>query len=348
MSASGLGQVEVEIAEQPQAITRLLSEQRGSVEQIAQAIRARSPRTILIAARGSSDNAARYAQTLFGAQHKKVVALASPSLETLYDANVDVSEALVIGVSQSGQSPDIVSVVDRAQKQGALTVAITNDISSPLAAAATHCLGLSAGEERAVAATKTYTNQLMSFAMLSTALAEKGGEELALVPNFIRSALERARVNLSGLEAFSGSEQWVTLGRGYNYSTAFELALKMKEMASVFAESFSGAEFLPGPNAMVGEGVPVITVAPSGKTFGHVTGMLPELSKRKARSIVLTDDADLGKASDLWLPLPEGIPEWLSPIVAITVGQVFALELARSRGRDPDKPRGLSKVTRTL
>ena len=230
------------------------------------------PRYVVIAARGSSDNAARYAQYLFGAHNRLAVCLATPSLFTFYDAAPSLAGALVIGVSQSGQSPDIVAVVESGRKQGALTLAITNRPGSPLAAAAEHTLPLLAGEERAVAATKTYTAQLCALAMLSAAL--EGGEarwaELSAVPGLVEQAIA-ANAGVEGkVERYRYAEHFAVVGRGFNYSTAFEVALKMKETSYLVAEPYSPADLLHGPVAMIDRGFPVLLVAPSGRVLSDV------------------------------------------------------------------------------
>ncbi len=342
--------VETEIREQPEVLGRLLREGRARVDEIAARIRERAPRFVVIAARGSSDNAARYAQYLFGAHNKLPVCLATPSLFTAYDAGPSLAGALVVGVSQSGRSPDIVAVLEAGRRDGSLTLAITNEPASPLARAAEAVLPLVAGQERAVAATKTYTASLGALAMLSASLepSETRRAELERVPALMAAAIE-ANADLSAKVArYRYAEHFVVVGRGFNYSTAFELALKMKETSYLVAEPYSPADLLHGPVAMIDRGFPALVVAPSGRVLADLSALLDRLDERHAEVVAISDDAAVLARARAALPLPSGIPEWLSPLVAVVPGQLWAAALARTRGLDPDHPRGLTKVTETL
>ena len=345
-----MSQVQKEIEEQPGALARLLKEGRPAVDEIADRVLAFAPRFVVIAARGSSDNAARYAQYLFGAHNRLPVCLATPSLFTFYDAAPSLAGALVIGVSQSGQSPDIVAVVESGRRQGALTLAITNRPGSPLAAAAEHTLPLLAGEERAVAATKTYTNQLCALAMLSAAL--EGGEarwaELCRAPGLVERAIALNAGVDGKVDRYRYAEHFAVVGRGFNYATAFEVALKMKETSYLVAEPYSPADLLHGPVAMIDRGFPVLLVAPTGRVLSDVAQLADQLEHRSAELVVISDDAGVLGRARVALPLPGEMPEWVSPMVAVVPGQMFAVALARTRGLDPDQPRGLHKVTETL
>jgi glucosamine--fructose-6-phosphate aminotransferase (isomerizing) len=344
-----MSQVEKEIHEQPEALERLLRDGRATVEEIASRVRAFDPRFVVIAARGSSDNTARYAQYLFGAHNRLSVSLATPSLFTYYEAAPSLAGALVVGVSQSGQSPDVVAVVESGRRQGALTLAITNRHDSPLALAAEHTLGLMAGEEQAVAATKTYTSQLCALAMLSAAL--EGGEprwaELARVPVLVERAIGLNRELDDKVARYRYAEHFVVVGRGYNYATAFEVALKMKETSYVLAEPYSPADLLHGPVAMIDRGFPVLLVASSGRVLDDLESLTELLEDRRAELIAISDDPEVLDRVRTPLSLPAGVPEWVSPMVSVVPGQLFAVALARTRGLDPDQPRGLSKVTET-
>lgn len=336
-----------EIRQQPEALARLLEQGRPEVARLVQDIRRETPAYGLFAARGSSDNAARYAQYVLGIRNGLTAGLAVPSFFTLYDANPQMKGSLTIGVSQSGQSPDIVSVVRRAGEQGALTVAVTNEPNSPLAQTARHTIELRAGVEAAVAATKTYTTELMALAMMSAEMSESAEAfaDLARVPAYVEATIQK-NSNISA-SAFADMRHLVVLGRGYNYSTAFETSLKIKETNYLVAEPYSVADLLHGPVAMIGEGFPVLLVAPSGRTHADVPKVLETVKKRKARLIAISDDPAVLKEAELGLPLPEGMPEWVSPIAAVVAGQLFAGALAEANGLDPDQPRGLSKVTLT-
>ena len=342
-------QLQREIEEQPEALATLLQQGRDAVEDAAVAIRKFDPEWVVIAARGTSDNAARYAQYLLGAHNQLGVGLAVPSLFTLYQRPPRLGRALTIGISQSGQSPDIVSVIEEARRQGGATLCITNDRTSPLASASEACIAIAAGEERSVAATKTYTNQLLAVAMLSTALAqdEEGWTELERIPAAVGEALRMNR-DLDIPPPFVEAPKFLILGRGYNYSTAFEIALKIKETSYVFAEPYSIADLLHGPMALVEENMPVMIVAPSGRASDSASDYLVEFERRGARLIVLSDRENLLERAEIALRLPQGVPEWISPIVAIAPGQLWAKALTEAKGLDPDAPRGLSKVTLTL
>ena len=340
-------QLQHEIAEQPAALARLIDRGGPAVLAAARRIREARPEWIMIAARGTSDNAARYAQYLFGVRNGWGVALALPSLYTMYDVAPRLRRALTIGISQSGQSPDVVAVLDEARQQEGLTLAITNDPASPLAQAAELVIPLDAGAEHCVPATKTYTAELLALAMLSLALIDERTRfgELVRMPDAIAETIESCRT--LDAAAFAGAKTFVVLGRGFNYCTAFEIALKMKETSYVFAEAYSIADFLHGPVAMLERDVPVVLVAPSGRAADHILPLLGTVEKRGARVIALSDRADILERAELPLLLPQGIPEWLSPIVGIVPGQLWAHALAVARGHDPAQPRGLAKVTLT-
>jgi glucosamine--fructose-6-phosphate aminotransferase (isomerizing) len=340
---------EEEVREQPDTVGRLLRTGRRAAEEIAAGIEKSAPRFVLIAARGSSDNAARYGQYLLGIENGLVVGLSAPSIITHYDAKPDLRAALVIGISQSGQSPDVVAVIGEARRQGGLTVALTNEPQSPLARASAHLLPLEAGAERAVAATKTYTAQLVGLAMISAALkgSPAAWAELESLPEQIQEALglwDRAGLDIAPLK---DHRRLVVVGRGYNLATVFELALKIKETSYVMADPYSSADFLHGPAALLDRSLPVVAVAPTSRKFDDLAATLQLARERGSPVVVLSDQVALRTAADLFVPLPAGVPEWLSPVVTIVSGQMLAQALARVHGLTPDAPRGLSKVTLT-
>ena len=347
--------LQIEIDEQPAAVERFLANQSATADRLVTNLRARDIQYVLIAARGTSDNAARYAQYVLGAYNHLQVALATPSLYTLYGTPPDLRGALVVGISQSGQSPDIVSVLTAGRAQGRPTLAITNVPDSPLAQAADWVLPLGCGVERAVAATKTYTTSLAALALLSTALS--GGEqrrgdtarcaELARVPDWMRQTLSNIQPVLAHVERYRYVGRSAVIGRGFNYATAFEVALKIKELTRVVTESYSSADFLHGPISVLESGFPLIVVAPSGKTLSDLTTLAIEAKRRGAELIVISDDAAVLELAQLPLALPTGVPEWLSPLMAVLPGQLFAMHLAAARGLNVDQPVGLKKVTET-
>jgi len=339
-----------EILEQPDRLSDLLLHQRVTVEKIARVIRERNIRSVFLAARGTSDNAGRYANYLWGAHNSLPLALATPSLFTYYNQPPKLNDALVVGISQSGQSPDIVSVLEEGRRQGCLTLAITNMPTSPLAATADLVLDIQAGEEKAVAATKTYTTELMAVAMISTALADKRASwrELEKVSGWVEKVIKQDPAIAKMAERYRYMRQCVVLGRGFNYCTAFEWALKLKELTYVVAEPYSSADFRHGPIAMIEGGFPVMAVTPTGKVFDSMLEMLGRLRhEQSAELVVISNEKRALSLAQSPIQLPAGMPEWLSPIVGIVPAQLFACHLTRAKGYDTEKPRSIGKITET-
>jgi len=338
-----------EITEQPDRIKSLLFSQRKTVERIAAEIQKRDIQYVFLSARGTSDNAGRYANYLLGAMNGLPLALATPSLFTYYKQPPKLKNALVIGISQSGQSPDIVSVLEEGKKQGCLTLAITNEPSSPLAQTSDFVLDIQAGAEKAVAATKTYTAELMAVAMLSTALhgTKKAWVELAKVPAWMAQALKHDDFISQAAQRYRYIDQTVVLGRGFNYATAFEWALKMKELTYIIAEPYSSADFAHGPIAMMVSGYPVFAVAPKGKVFDSMLEMLKRLRELSAELVVISNDKRALSLAQVPLNIPADVPEWLSPLVSILPAQLFAYHLTIAKGYDTEQPRSIRKVTET-
>ncbi|MBC8160109.1 MAG: SIS domain-containing protein [Roseiflexaceae bacterium] len=339
-----------EILQQPAVLQELLGTQMSAVMRVAAAVHAREIEYVYLAARGTSEHAGIYAQYILGAYNKLPVALAAPSLFTVYERPPQLTRALVVGVSQSGQSPDIVGVITEAQRQGAMTLAVTNDPDSPLARAAAYTLDIRAGVEHSVAATKTYTAELLVFAMLSAALAGDTGRvaELERVPEAARQALELEEQAARAAEHFREMSRCVVLGRGYHFATALEWSLKLKELTYIVADRYSTAEFQHGPIAMIEPGFPVLAVAPSDPGAAAVTALLSHLAReRGAQVLALSDDEATLQAATIGLQLPAKVPPWLMPIVSILPAQLFCHHLTIARGIDANTPRGLSKVTLT-
>jgi glutamine---fructose-6-phosphate transaminase (isomerizing) len=337
-----------EIFEQPAVLDRLLRTQAGAAREIARSIRRRGISWVLIAARGSSDHAAMYAKYLWGSRNGLPVALAAPSLFTLYRTPPRLQGALVVGISQSGQSPDIVSVVAEGRRQGAPTLAITNDLASPLAVAAEMVLDACSGSEQAIAATKTYTTQLLAIALLSVALREEEEAAIERVPGWIEEALALDGALGQAVQPYREMTQCVVLGRGLNQATAAEWSLKLKELTSVVAEPYSSADFRHGPVAIVTPGFPILAVVPDGAVFEDVYALLASLVEERGAELVVISNQEKALAlARTPIRLPAGLPEWLSPLVGIVPAQLFCAHLARVMGRDPEAPPGLSKVTRT-
>jgi glucosamine--fructose-6-phosphate aminotransferase (isomerizing) len=346
-----------EILEQPAVAERLLREGRPGIDAIAdrlaERIRSRDVDQVVIAARGTSDHAAIYAQYLFGAHLRLPVALAAPSLISVYGVELRLDRAAVIGISQSGRSPDIVGSVAAGRRQGAPTIAITNEPSSELAAAAEHVIDLSAGPERAVAATKTYTAELLAVALLVTAiesrLAPADGREAALaaVPAALTAALATEPQAHAVATYLAAATRLIVVGRGFEYATARELALKLKELARLAADPYSAADFLHGPLALVEPGYPVIAIATSGAAAADLDALLERLGELGVDRIVVSDRPAAVAGETFGIHLPPGLPEWLMPIATIVPGQLLALHLAIAKGIDPENPRYIRKVTLT-
>ncbi len=339
-----------EIMEQAAVLENLLKTQWGAVQKIAADIRRQDVDYAFLAARGTSDNAGRYAQYLWGFFNQLPIALAAPSLFSLYQMPPRLKKALVVGISQSGMSPDIVSVLEEAKRQGCPSVAILNTPESPMGEAVSHVLNISAGREIAVAATKTYTAELMAIAMLSVALRqdEEAYQTLKKVPGWVAAMLDQDAALGRIAERYRYMDQCVVLGRGFNYSTAFEWSLKMKELCYVAAEPYSSADFLHGPVAVVSQGYPVMAVVPDGKVADGILELLRSLrAERNAELFVFSNRADALELAQSRVALPADMPEWVSPIVSIVPAQLFAYHLTRVKGYDTENPHGLHKVTET-
>jgi glucosamine--fructose-6-phosphate aminotransferase (isomerizing) len=339
-----------EIFEQPDVARRFLARAPEVVGPIADLVRTAEIDHVVIAARGTSDHAAVYAQYVLGIRHRLSVGLGTPSVVSLYGAEPRLERSLVIGISQSGASPDVVEVIAAGRRQGAPTLAITNDPGSPLAAAAATCIDLGTGPELAIAATKTYTTELLAIAALSAALTGVPADwrALAAVPEAMADALD----NDHAIEAMAGDQadasRLLVLARGYEYATAREWALKIKELAHVFADPYSAADFEHGPLALLEPGVPVLASVRPGPTEAGLLELLGRLRDEHDGDLAVVSDVPGALALARWpIVLRAGTAEWLGPIATIVVGQLHAMHLTTARGLDPEAPRGLSKVTRT-
>ncbi len=333
-----------EIAEQPAALGRLLADLPATVGALRGI--AAGCRGVTVVARGSSDNAARYGQYLVPLRSGLPVSLATPSLTTVYDRTPRLDGELVVAVSQSGRSTDIVGVLAAARRQGRPTVALTNDPSSPLAAEADLVVDLRAGPEHSVAATKTYTTSLLAVAALAVALAppaedEEAFDDLRRLPGLLAATFDLATTPAELVaETLLDATRAVTVGRGLNLSTAFETALKITELTATQVVPYSPADLLHGPVGAVDSDVPVLLLAPVEAASASVLDIVPDLRRRGAPVHVLArPDGDV--------PVPDGVPGWLSPVVAVLTGQLVARALAVRRGVDVDRPGGLAKVTVT-
>jgi glucosamine--fructose-6-phosphate aminotransferase (isomerizing) len=284
-----------------------------------------------------------YARYLLEATSGKPVSLAAPSLHTLYGVDADYNGQLVIGVSQSGATPEIVRTLQALRRAGGRSLAITNNPESALARTADEAVELGMGEERAVPATKTVTGQLTAFAIIASALGQdpftRG--ELDAVPARVEAVLDDPGSVAAGVEVLAGASQLVIVARGYLFAAALETALKVKETCSLFADGYSAADLRHGPIAAITSGLPVVALSVSGPALSDVESLVDELRARHALVLVVGD----GERADV--PLPGAMPEALAPIVAVVRGQQLAHMLALRLGHDPDSPEGLTKVTAT-
>ena len=356
-----------EIHEIPSVVARVLRDGASEVERVAGAVRASRPRFVVIAARGTSDHAAIYARYLIETHLGIPAGLAAPSVVTTYRADLEWHDMLVLAVSQSGQSPDIVAVVEAARRGGAMTVAVTNDPASPLASAAEHDLDCRAGTERAVAATKTYVGELAVIAALVARLAPRTGlaDALPRLPDALDAAVRSGEAWLTSqpslVAEFAGGERAFVVSRGFNLATALEIALKLKETALIFADGYSSADLLHGPVALARADVPMLVIRPRGEVGRAIDEGLARARDAGARPWAIRfageDAGDAGAAAE-GSPEAAGsaperslvlgsLPEALTPLVAVVPGQLLAESVARARGYDPDHPVGLTKVTRT-
>jgi glucosamine--fructose-6-phosphate aminotransferase (isomerizing) len=341
--------LEAEVGEQPEALRCLLERQTGAAQSAARLFQKRDIRYVLIASRGSSSNVARYAQYLLGRAHRVPVMFATPSLYTIYGQPPRLDGALVIGISQSGASPDVVAVLAEAREQGRPTLALTNAPESPLAKTANVVLPLEAGEEHAVAATKTYMNSLGAVALLfaETSNDAAAREELARMPDALGAQIDLSFDDPASLEEYRDAVGMTVVARGVNYGTGFEIALKIRELSGIVTEAYSPADLMHGPIAAIQPDWPVVVVAPSGPARPSVEEIVPPLRARGARLVAISDVRAVLRRARTKLPLAPGVPEWLSPLTAVVPGQVTALRLTRLRGLDLDHPAGLRKVTLT-
>lgn len=340
-----------EIRQQPEALQHTLV---GAVRRLAafrRVVEKRRPRLVVLVARGTSDNAAQFGRYLIEITTGIPVSLAAPSVCTLYGARIDYRDALVVALSQSGESTDTNRVLETARAQGALTLGITNERASTLAGLAEHVFLVRAGKEKSVAATKTYTGQLLLLYLLASAL---GGAikpaDLERLPDAVEAAL-RLEPEIDALsERYRFMDHAVVVGRGLNYANAFEFSLKLMETCYVVAERFSSADLLHGPIALVEPNFPVFAFAPPDATWGSIGETLEKLRGLRAEIVAITDSGnrDIASRATRIIRLPRRLKQALTPIPYIVPAQLFAACLAAQKGLNPDHPRTLRKITPNL
>jgi glucosamine--fructose-6-phosphate aminotransferase (isomerizing) len=335
-----------EIREQPEVLERILNEGWTEVLSASRALREDGLRSVMIVARGTSDNAALYAKYLFEVLLGVPTALASPSAFTLYESRMNLEDVLVVGISQSGESQDVLETVRRSVELGASTLTVTNNEDSSMAEAAQHHFFLRAGKEESVAATKTYTAELLVLYLLVSALKgeESLGDEVRELPELLREVLE---AKWEGTERYRYAEYMAVTSRGYNLATAEEAALKLMETTYIVAQAFSAADLRHGPIAMIGRDFPVVVVAPPGKVQQDLRSLVESLKDRGAEFVAISDDSSILEKASAKFEVPAHCPDEISPILYAAPIQLFAENLARLKGLNPDSPRGLSKVTET-
>ena len=336
-----------EIAEQPAVLERTIAAEREKFIKLGDFLRQKDIDVIILVARGSSDNAALFGRYLLEVTTGIPVSLSAPSVFTLYNAKLRLKRAVVIGVSQSGEGVDINHVLEQAKSYGAFTIAITNEADSSMAKIADETLLIHAGREKSVAATKTYTGQMLHFYMLANAVGNRR-LELHKIPGFTHAALELEGKVKEVVQRYIFMENCVVVGRGMNYGNSYELALKLMETCYVVAERFSSADFFHGPLAIVERRFPVILFAPIGVTKQSSVDLLNRVHELNADALSITNDDEVSKLSTHSITLPSEIDEFLSPIPFIIPAQLFAAHLSEAKGLDPDEPRSLAKITKTL
>ncbi len=342
-----------EIAEQPAVFQRIIDESSPAIREVAARLRDRPPLFVLLAGRGTSDHAALYAKYLIEVRLGIPCGLASPSTVTAYESTMAMRGGLFLAVSQSGESPDLVASLMAAKAGGAITIAVTNSPHSPLATNADHHLDVNAGPELAVAATKTYTAELLTFFLLieswrtDTPQAVVPGSTLERLVTAADEVASDTTTSRHLADRLHGIRRLILTARGYSYPTAAEAALKMVETSYISAHAYSGADLLHGPVAMVSQDFPVVAIIPKGPASASMRDVVAKVSLRSKQVIVLSDAVERFDGVRQ-IALPSGLAEELHPLVDIILLQKVALELSLLAGQDPDGPRGLLKITQTL
>lgn len=338
-----------EILQQPEVLKKTVEVNEKVIDKLIQDIKEREIASVIIAARGTSDHAAVYAkyaiETLIGIP----VALAAPSVFTMYNRKLAMKNSLVIGISQSGKAADVIEVVKAADQQGAVTMSVTNFVDSPLAATSKYHLFCSTGVEQSVAATKTFTatvylliNFIAKWAQNKELLAE-----LKNAPELMEKVFSQADAIKELVQRYRFMKECFVLARGINYSIALEAALKIQETTYVRAKAFATSDFHHGPFAMVERDTPVIVYAPEGPSSKDILEMINKLRESNADILIVTNDDEILKLGDSGIKIPKGCSDYVSPLINVTVAQMFACNLSLLKGLNPDSPRGLNKVTIT-
>lgn len=338
-----------EIMEQPTALEKCLEGNRTIIKQVAKAAVSQNINSVFIAARGTSDHAAVYGKYVIELLTGIPVGLAAPSIFTMYQKNLRLRNSLVIGISQSGKAADVLEVIRAANKEGAVTASITNFPGSPLGAESHFHLYCDAGLEKSVAATKTFTTQMILLAQLAAEMADSSDmkKELALVPGKMLETLDIQGEMEEKVQRYRYMNECFVLARGVNYAVALESALKIQETTYVRAKAYATSDFYHGPLAMIDRDMPVIAYAPQGPSFRDMWDMVEKLKEKQAELIIVSNNKEILGLGSCSFRIPQVENDIISPYLNVAVAQMFACRLALAKGLNPDSPRGLSKVTIT-
>ncbi len=342
-------QMWLEISEQPKVLENCMKQNQKTIEAIVAKLKERNIRHVIIAARGTSDHAAVYAKYIIEMKLGIPVALAAPSVFTLYNKTLSMEDSLVIGISQSGRAADVLEVLKAAKAQGAPTISVTNHEDSPLAQEAEFHLFCAAGLEKSVAATKTFTSEIYLMAQLVAYWAQDEAfkKELSEVPALLTKTINGAGQIESKVNRYRFMNECFVLARGVNYAIALEGALKIQETTYVRAKAYATSDFHHGPFAMIGDHMPVMVYAPKGESLNDIREMIHKLKNAGADLLIVSNDAETLALGDCTIEIPDVNNDLITPFINVVVGQMFACNLSLLRGLNPDAPRGLSKVTVT-
>lgn len=338
-----------EILDQPDVVSRILETQQDKAAEIVRLAKSAEIKNIVLAARGTSDHAGIFGQYLFQVQNRIPAYLATPSVVTLYQSQPEFHNTLVIGISQSGKAQDILEYMSAAKQQGCPVVALTNDVQSSFAEMSDVCISLEAGEEKSVAATKTYLASLTALALISAHLSgeERNVADLEEAPELIGEALKSSACVEEIADQTSRIEECFVVGRGLNYTTALETALKVMETSYIRARAYSSADLMHGPVAAA-QAVPCILYVPSDAAYSTVMEVVTRLRDSHTPLTVISSQPQALLEATYAVPMPRPGNPYLEPLVQIVAGQRYAYHLSVAKGLNPDKPRGLSKVTVTV
>ncbi|HEY8390147.1 MAG TPA: SIS domain-containing protein [Clostridia bacterium] len=341
--------MESEIFQQSDVLKNCLNYNKQTLNDLVKTLKEKNIENVVVAARGSSDNASNYFKYVFESLAGLPVALAAPSINTLYNTKLSLKHSLVIGVSQSGAAEDVMAVINNAKESGAVTVCITNNLESKMAKLADFHLYCNADKERSVAATKTFTSQMYLLANLAAYYAENEEvkAELESVPENLNKifALKENIAVLS--EKYKNMSSLIVLARGTNYAIAQETALKIQETTYINARAYAASDFHHGPFAIVDDKSTVMLIAPKGLSQNDMVEMKDKLLGVDAKVIVMTNDQTIAQGATDTMLLPVEGSDYVMPFYNVVASQLWACYMSVARGLNPDAPRGLKKVTIT-